>query len=152
MKPTGTQMRTEEPDVEYLKHQVMALVGLLSRKGVVPYGEFLHEVHRLEGVDHREGARVVARAWSDPSYKERLLSDARAGGGGAGDRDQGVRPAGGGGEHGGGAPRGGLHHLLVRAVAAERGDAGLVQEHGLPVAGGRGAAGGAAGVRAGAAG
>src|ERR671916_1389901 len=71
-------IRTEEPDVEYLKHQVMALVGLLSRKGVVPYGEFLHEVHRLEGLDHRDGARVVARAWSDPGYRDRLLSDAVA--------------------------------------------------------------------------
>lgn len=75
---THEPIRTEEPDVEYLKHQVMALVGLLSRKGVVPYQEFLHEVHRLEGIDHREGARVVAHAWSDPGYKERLLRDAVA--------------------------------------------------------------------------
>ncbi len=65
-----------EPDVEYLKKQVMALVGLLSRKGVVPYPEFMGAVHRLEAVDHGDGARVVAHAWSDPSFKERLLRDA----------------------------------------------------------------------------
>ncbi|HEX2036311.1 MAG TPA: nitrile hydratase subunit alpha [Chloroflexota bacterium] len=68
-------INAEEPDVQYLKKQVMALVGLLSRKGVVPYGEFLAEVHRLEEVDHRDGARVVARAWTDPAFKERLLQD-----------------------------------------------------------------------------
>ena len=56
----------------------MALVGLLSRKGVVPYQEFMEAVHRLEGVDHGAGARVVAHAWSDPQYKDRLLADPRA--------------------------------------------------------------------------
>jgi len=78
---TGGQQQpisTDEPDVAYLKKQVMALVGVLSRKGVVPYGEFLEAVHRLEAVDHRDGARVVAHAWSDPAYKERLLHDPRA--------------------------------------------------------------------------
>jgi nitrile hydratase len=74
----GQQVRTEEPDVQYLKKQVMALVGLLSRKGVVPYGEFMNAVHHLEGVDHGAGARVVAHAWSDPQYKDRLLADPRA--------------------------------------------------------------------------
>ena len=65
----------DEPDVEYLKKQVMALVGLLNRKGVVPYPDFLAEVHRLEQVDHGSGARVVARAWADAAFKERLLRD-----------------------------------------------------------------------------
>ncbi len=74
----GQAVRPEEPDVQYLKKQVMALVGVLSRKGVVPYQEFMEAVHRLEGVDHGAGARVVARAWSDPQYKERLLADPRA--------------------------------------------------------------------------
>ncbi|MGH2352541.1 MAG: nitrile hydratase subunit alpha [Chloroflexota bacterium] len=69
---------TQSTDVEYLRKQVMALVGLLSRKGVVRYGEFLDEVHRLEEVDHQDGARVVARAWTDPAYKERLLRDPKA--------------------------------------------------------------------------
>ena len=68
----------DEPDVTYLKKQVSALVSLLSRKGVVPYQEFLGEVHRLEAVDHGDGARVVARAWSDAAYKERLLRDPKA--------------------------------------------------------------------------
>jgi nitrile hydratase len=68
----------DDPDPAYLKKQVMALVALLSRKGVVPYGEFMEAVHRLEAVDHRDGQRVVARAWSDPAYKERLLRDPKA--------------------------------------------------------------------------
>ena len=71
-------VNTQEPDVDYLKTQVMALVSVLGRKGLVPYGEFLAEVHRLEEVDHRAGARVVAHAWADPAYKERLLRDPKA--------------------------------------------------------------------------
>src|SRR5439155_1171703 len=42
------------------------------------YPEFLAEVHRLETVSHDAGARVVARAWADPAFKERLLADPKA--------------------------------------------------------------------------
>jgi nitrile hydratase len=34
--------------------------------------------HHLDTAGHRDGARVVARAWSDPAYRERLLHDASA--------------------------------------------------------------------------
>lgn len=71
----GQPVNPQEPDAAYLKKNLMALVGLLSRKGLVPYGEFLAEVHRLEAVDHASGQRVVARAWTDAGFKERLLRD-----------------------------------------------------------------------------
>lgn len=69
---------TDEPDVAYLKKQVSALVALLGKKGIMPYHEFLAEVHRLETVDHGDGARVVAHAWTNADYKQRLLTDAKA--------------------------------------------------------------------------
>jgi nitrile hydratase len=71
-------LTTSEPDVAYLKKQVMALVGLLGRKKILRYAEFLDEVHRLEAIDHAPGARLVARAWSDRAFKERLLGDPKA--------------------------------------------------------------------------
>src|SRR5919202_4349301 len=68
----------DEPDVAYLKKQVLALITVLRQKGVFTYPEFLAEVHRLETVGHEPGARVVARAWADAAFKERLLADPRA--------------------------------------------------------------------------
>ncbi|MBI3973872.1 MAG: nitrile hydratase subunit alpha [Chloroflexi bacterium] len=67
-----------EPDVAYLKKQVLALITLLRQKGVFTYPEFLAEVHRLETSSHDTGARVVAHAWTDPTFKERLLDNGKA--------------------------------------------------------------------------
>lgn len=56
-----------------------ALVGALSEKQLVPDG-FLDAVsaRAVEGWSPRNGARVVARAWVDPAYGERLLADGTA--------------------------------------------------------------------------
>src|SRR5688500_7424317 len=56
----------------------MALQRVLQAKGLVTYGEVLQEVHKLEESDHASGQRVVARAWTDPAFKERLLRDGKA--------------------------------------------------------------------------
>lgn len=65
-----------DADPAYLKRQLMALVGVLRRKGVITYPEFLAEVHQLEAHDDfAPGARVVARAWTDPAFKQRLLEN-----------------------------------------------------------------------------
>ncbi|MCB1834267.1 MAG: nitrile hydratase subunit alpha [Geminicoccaceae bacterium] len=52
-----------------------AVAALLQKKGVIT-GEELRRT--LEDIDSRspaDGARVVARAWVDPAYRERLLED-----------------------------------------------------------------------------
>ncbi len=59
--------------------RVMALESLLVEKGLVD-PEALDAL--VDAYEHRigphNGARVVARAWKDPAYKTRLLTDATA--------------------------------------------------------------------------
>jgi len=69
---------TEDADLDYLRLHVQALQRVLMRKGLVTYAEVLEEVHLLEETDHRLGAKVVARAWTDPGFKQRLLQDGKA--------------------------------------------------------------------------
>jgi nitrile hydratase subunit alpha len=59
--------------------RVMALESLLIEKGLVdPQAlDALVDTYEHE-VGPRNGAKVVARAWKDPTYKARLLADATA--------------------------------------------------------------------------
>ncbi|HEY0649138.1 nitrile hydratase subunit alpha [Phenylobacterium sp.] len=59
--------------------RVKALESLLVEKGLVEAAALDAIVDHYEHkVGPRNGARVVAKAWSDPSYRERLLADATA--------------------------------------------------------------------------
>lgn len=59
--------------------RVKALESLLVEKGLVDPAALDILVDRFENkVGPRNGARVVARAWVDPAYRQRLLSDAPA--------------------------------------------------------------------------
>ena len=59
--------------------RVRALESLLVEKGVVDPAALDKIVEAYEtSIGPRNGARVVARAWSDPDYKKHLLSDATA--------------------------------------------------------------------------
>jgi nitrile hydratase len=59
--------------------RVKALESLLVERGLVDPAALDVLVDRFEHkVGPRNGARVVARAWVDPAYKERLLTDAPA--------------------------------------------------------------------------
>src|ERR1700716_3594802 len=56
--------------------RVKALESLLVEKGLVDHAALDALVDTYEHkVGPRNGARIVARAWSDPAYKRRLLSD-----------------------------------------------------------------------------
>ena len=59
--------------------RVKALESLLVEKGIVDPAALDAIIDTYEHkVGPRNGARVVARAWSDPAYKARLLKDATA--------------------------------------------------------------------------
>jgi nitrile hydratase len=59
--------------------RVKALESLLVEKGLVDPAALDALIDTYEHkVGPRNGARVVARAWVDPAYKERLLTDATA--------------------------------------------------------------------------
>ena len=55
-----------------------ALEELLVEKGVVQREDVRRNVDWLVSRSPADGARLVARAWVDPAFKERLLEDARA--------------------------------------------------------------------------
>jgi len=59
--------------------RVKALESLLTEKGLIDPNTLDAIVETFETkVGPRNGARVVARAWTDPAYKARLLTDSRA--------------------------------------------------------------------------
>lgn len=59
--------------------RVKALESLLVEKGLVDSAALDSIIEYYEHkVGPRNGARVVARAWTDPAYKARLLTDATA--------------------------------------------------------------------------
>ena len=55
-----------------------ALEELLVEKGVIRREEVRRNIDALVSRSPADGARLVARAWVDPEFKERLLADARA--------------------------------------------------------------------------
>ena len=56
-----------------------ALEALMTERGLVPPGAIEAIVrHYEQDVGPRNGAKVVARSWVDPAYRERLRADATA--------------------------------------------------------------------------
>jgi nitrile hydratase len=62
-----------------IERRVAALEALLTERGLVPDG-FIEEITRRyeSEIGPMNGAKVVARAWADHAYKERLLTDGTA--------------------------------------------------------------------------
>ena len=58
--------------------RVRALSELLLEKGVIGREDVRQRIDWLVSRSSADGARLVARAWVDPEFKERLLDDARA--------------------------------------------------------------------------
>ena len=75
--PDGRDHGQEPPSDMTLR--VKALESLMVEKGLVDLAALDALVDHFEHkVGPRNGARVVARAWSDPAYKTRLLTNATA--------------------------------------------------------------------------
>ena len=67
-----------EPE-SFASMRARALEALLVEKGIITTDSIDAVVQAYEeDIGPRNGARVVARAWVDPQYKERLLRDGRA--------------------------------------------------------------------------
>src|SRR6056297_4026052 len=69
--------RADQPlsEYEYLEN---ALREILIEKGIITAEEVRAAVEKMEATTPERGARLVARAWVDPTFKERLLADANA--------------------------------------------------------------------------
>ena len=78
-----THHHPPQPDLEdtpLAYHQIMqmAVASLLVEKGVVTADEMRAQVERMDALTPARGARLVARAWVDDGFRERLLTDSKA--------------------------------------------------------------------------
>jgi len=58
--------------------RIRAMEDLLVGKGVLTEAEIQDRIEYMESRTPANGAKLVARAWTDPAFKERLLSNAKA--------------------------------------------------------------------------
>jgi nitrile hydratase len=59
----------------YYRQLGLAIKALLIEKGIVTEDEIARMIEFRDSITPATGAEIVARAWSDPGYKERLLAD-----------------------------------------------------------------------------
>ena len=115
--------------------RVKSLESLLVEKGLVDRAALDALIDTYEHkVGPRNGAQVVAKAWIDPAYKQRLLTDP----------DKAIAELGFGGQQGEhmvvventpeGAQHGGLHAMLLLSVARAWTSSGVVQVRALSFA------------------
>jgi nitrile hydratase subunit alpha len=62
----------------YYKAMEVAVRELLIEKGVISADDVRRAIEAMDARSPAQGARVVARAWTDPAYKARLLADPNA--------------------------------------------------------------------------
>ena len=65
----------EDWDPGYYARRAQAMEALLVEKGVCTTDEINQMLATVETRSPTDGARVVARAWTDPGFKTRLLAD-----------------------------------------------------------------------------
>lgn len=63
----------------YYEVMETAIRELLIAKGLISAGDIRHQIEVLDSRSPALGAAVVARAWTDPDFKRRLLADGRKG-------------------------------------------------------------------------
>ena len=69
-----------QPDTELSlpARRALAIHEILVEKGIVGPDEVRERAEMFRSRSPSDGARVVAKAWTDPAFKQRLLDDARA--------------------------------------------------------------------------
>ena len=79
LSPSGHPYRPDQ-DTPLTRFQAMeiAMRELLVEKGILTAAEITQTVEEMDRRSPADGARVVARAWVDPAFKERLLADGSA--------------------------------------------------------------------------
>lgn len=74
----------EKAPLSHYAFRVAAMRELLLERGLITEEEILGTARRLEERSSVVGARLVARAWVDPAFRERLLDDAHGAASGMG--------------------------------------------------------------------
>jgi nitrile hydratase len=69
---------TDQDKLTYHEKRVYAIQSLLIEKGLMTADEVRRAVEDMDSRTPALGAKVIARAWVDPAFKARLLTDAKA--------------------------------------------------------------------------
>ena len=56
----------------------MAVTGLLIEKGIFSGDDMRAQIEHMDAIGPARGAQLVARAWTDTGFRERLLADSKA--------------------------------------------------------------------------
>lgn len=79
MSPSGHPYRQDQDaPLSYFQQMEIAVRELLVEKGVATKAEIADQIARMDDRSPAMGAAIVARAWSDPAFKARLLADGTA--------------------------------------------------------------------------
>ena len=65
-------------ELTYYEKRTWAIQALLVEKGILTADEIRRQIESVDSRTPADGAKVIARAWVDPTFKERLLRDAKA--------------------------------------------------------------------------
>jgi nitrile hydratase len=68
----------ERNKVPYYGKRIYAIRELLIEKGILNGDDVQRQIDYMEARTPANGARLAARAWVDPAFKQRLLSDPKA--------------------------------------------------------------------------
>src|ERR671933_115457 len=68
----------ERNKVPFYGKRIYSIRELLIEKGVLSSDDVQEQIDYIEARSPANGARLVARAWVDPAFKQRLLSDPKA--------------------------------------------------------------------------
>ena len=65
----------EQTELTWAARRFRAIEALLEEKGICSWQDITDVVQETEARSPADGARVVARAWTDPEFKQRLLAN-----------------------------------------------------------------------------
>jgi nitrile hydratase len=76
LSPSGHPYRPDDDaPLSYWQRMEIAVRELLIEKGITTAAEINAQIEKMDARTPAQGARVVARAWEDPAFRERLLAD-----------------------------------------------------------------------------
>src|SRR6056297_3829811 len=79
LSPSGHPYRADnDAALSYWQRMEIAVRELLIEKGHLSPAEVAAQIDAMDARSPANGAAVVARAWTDPAFKARLLEDASA--------------------------------------------------------------------------
>jgi len=77
MSPSGHPYRQDQDTpLTYWQNMEIAIRELLIEKGITSELEIMHTIDQMDSRSPADGAKVVARAWTDPEFHTRLMADA----------------------------------------------------------------------------